>query len=116
MIVSTPADFSDDQLQELAKRLEEKRVELLDALRILDQQITAKDDCSLGDAIEAANLQEARARASGIADQHRHVLTEVDLALGRIQSGRYGISELSGDPIAYERLLVIPWARNGIDE
>jgi DnaK suppressor protein len=110
------ADFSDDQLQELAKRLGEKRVELLATMRMLDQQIAAKDDCSLGDAVEAASLQEARARASGIADQNGRTLTEIDLALRRLELGSYGVSESSGDPIAYERLLLIPWARNGADE
>ena len=116
MTFSTHADFSDDQLKELAKHLAEKRVELLDTLRLLDQQIAAKEDCSLGDAVEAASLQEARARASGIADQHKYTLSEIDLALRRMDLGRYGISESSGDPIAYERLLLIPWARNGIAE
>ena len=110
------ADFSDDQLQELAKRLEEKRVEILITLKELEQQIAAKEDCSLGDAVEAASLQEARMRASGIADQHRNTLTEIDLAFRQLKSGHYGVSESSGDPIAYERLLLIPWARNGIDE
>lgn len=107
------ADLSDDQLQELGKRLADKRVELLDALKILEQQIAAKEDCSLGDAVEAASLQEARARASGVADQHRHTVAEIDLALKRLESGHYGVSESSGDPIAHERLLLIPWARNG---
>lgn len=116
MTIAAHADFSDEQLQELAKRLAEKRVELLATLEMLDQQIVAKEDCSLGDAVEAASLLEARARASGIADQHGHTLTEIDLALRRMESGRYGVSESSGNPIAYERLLLIPWARNGAGE
>jgi DnaK suppressor protein len=110
------ADFSNDQLQELTKRLAEKRVELLATLRVLEQQIAAKEDCSLGDAVEAASLQEARVRASGIADQHRHTLSEIDVAARRLELGSYGVSELSGDPIAYERLLLIPWARIGAGE
>jgi hypothetical protein len=40
---SSHAEFSDDQWQELAKRLEEKRVELLDALKTLDQKIATKN-------------------------------------------------------------------------
>ncbi len=56
MTVSTHASFSDDQLQELAKRLAEKRVELLDTLKTLDQQTAANEDCSFGDAVEAASL------------------------------------------------------------
>jgi DnaK suppressor protein len=116
VILAVHADLSDDQLEELAKRLAEKRVELLATLKTLEEQIAAKEDCSISDAVEAASLQEAGARANGIADQHRHTVTEIDLALRRVKLGRYGVSELSGDPIGYERLLLIPWARNGADE
>ena len=31
-------------------------------------------------------------------------------------SGEYGISEVSGEPISYERLLAVPWARVDSDE
>ena len=110
------AELSQDQLEDLAERLARKRSELVDTLAVLKQQIAAKDDCSLADAVEAASLQEDRARANGIADQHRQTITEIDLALKRLETGRYGVSESSGEPIAYERLLLIPWARNGADE
>jgi len=110
------AELSEDQLNELANRLTEKRNELVDTLALLNRQIAAKDDCSLADAAEAASLQENRARASGIADQHRQTITEIDLALKRLENGRYGVSESSGESIAYERLLLIPWARNNADE
>jgi DnaK suppressor protein len=110
------AELSEDQLKELAERLASKRRELADMLDTLNRQIAAKDNCSIADAAEAASLQENRARASGIADQHRQTITEIDLALKRLETGRYGVSESSGQPIAYERLLLIPWARTNADE
>ena len=36
-----------------------------------------------------------------------------DLALLRLQQGCYGISEVTGEPISYERLQVVPWAITG---
>jgi DnaK suppressor protein len=85
-------------------------------LDTLNRQIAAKDNCSIADAAEAASLQENRARASGVAHQHRQTIAEIDLALKRLENGRYGVSETSGEPIAYERLSLIPWARTNIDE
>lgn len=38
-------------------------------------------------------------------------LFEIDEALRRIAEGRYGICEISGQPIEAERLRVIPWTR-----
>jgi len=110
------AELTDSQLDELANQLVNKRRELADMLDKLDLQIAAKDDCSLSDAAEAASLQENRVRASGIADQHRQTIAEINLALSRLENGRYGVNETSGEPIAYERLLLIPWARTGSDE
>ena len=110
------AELADSQLDELANRLVNKRRELADMLDELHLQIAAKDNCSLSDAAEAASLQESRVRASGIADQHRQTIAEINLALSRLENGRYGVSETSGKPIAYERLLLIPWARTGSDE
>lgn len=38
-------------------------------------------------------------------------LLEVDAALERIRTGTYGICEVTGQPIAPERLRAIPWTR-----
>jgi len=42
----------------------------------------------------------------------REAVTEVDLALAKIERGDYGICELSGQPIAKDRLEAIPWTRD----
>ncbi|MBA3831948.1 MAG: TraR/DksA family transcriptional regulator [Chthoniobacterales bacterium] len=38
-------------------------------------------------------------------------MIEIDAALERIESGTYGICEMSGDPIPIPRLRAIPFAR-----
>lgn len=110
------ADLSLGQLTELVNRLISMRSELVGILNALDQQVVVKDDCSVADAADAAGLQETRLRANSIAAQHRQTIMEIDLALGRLKSGHYGVSEASGDPIPFERLLLIPWARTGANE
>ncbi len=110
------AELSQSQLEEFASRLVSKRRELTDMFDTLNRQITSKDDCSVADAAEAASLQESRVRARSLADHNRETIAEIDFALERLTSGRYGVSEITGEPIPCARLLLIPWARTGADE
>ena len=49
-------------------------------------------------------------------EQHQQVIIEIDAALRQLGNGSYGISEKTGEPIAYDRLMLIPWARTGADD
>ena len=49
--------------------------------------------------------------ALGLLSQERAALIEINQALERIESGRYGICEMSGRPIPISRLKAIPFAR-----
>jgi ribosomal protein L22 len=40
----------------------------------------------------------------------------VKTALAKIEAGTYGLSEATGDPIDFRRLLAIPWARTEEEE
>lgn len=105
------ADLSRTQVDELAISLANKRRELDDRVKHLEQQMLTKDDCSHADAADAASAQEHRLRAQGMLDQHRQTITNIDAALKRLETGRYGISEKTGEPIAFGRLKLVPWAR-----
>jgi len=51
----------------------------------------------------------------GLASFEQEVLYEVDAALKRIDDGTYGICELTGRLIPWERLEAIPWTRFSIE-
>ena len=110
------AELSHAELQELANRLVDKRRELANLFDALNQQISAKDDCSMADAADAASVQESRVRAGSIAGHNSQTIAEIDDALNRLASGQYGVSDTTGEPIAYERLLLVPWARTNAVE
>ena len=110
------AELSQGQVEELASRLADKRRELAERVASLEQQIVIKDDCSLADAADAASLQENRLRARGMVEQQQQIINEIDAALSRLGNGIYGVSEATGEPIAYDRLMLIPWARTGADD
>ena len=110
------ADLSPEQLTELAERLASKRHELQERIANLEEEIVTKDDCSHADPVDAASAQESRMRARGLAEQDRQSIGEIDAALRRLQIGTYGVSEYSGEPIGYQRLMLIPWARRAADD
>jgi DnaK suppressor protein len=110
------AQLSQVQLEELEGRLTDKRRELTERVEHLEQQMVVKDDCSHADAADAASAQENRLRARGMVEQHRQVIKEIDAAFRRLESGSYGVSETTGEPIDLERLMLVPWARVGTDE
>jgi DnaK suppressor protein len=110
------AELSLAQLQELASLLADKRRELSDRVEQAEQQMLTKDDCSHTDATDAASAQENRLRARGIVEQHRQTIKEIDAALHRFKTGKYGVSESTSEPVDYARRKLIPWARTGTDD
>lgn len=48
-------------------------------------------------------------------DRLRSQLVEIEMALGRIESGSYGMCEETEEPIEHDRLLAIPWTRLSIE-
>jgi DnaK suppressor protein len=110
------AELTQAQLEELGARLTNTQKELDERVVLLEQQMSIKDDCSLADAADAASLQENRLRARSMLEQHQQTVNEIDAALRRLEVGSYGVSETSGEPIDYDRLMLIPWARTRIDD
>lgn len=110
------ARLSEEEVEYLAGMLLEKQREL--ARRILDlrRQVVTKNDCSLADAADAASLQENRLRAQSLIEQHQWLMDEIDEAMYRVTNGTYGVSEETGEPIDYDRLALIPWARTAVKD
>ena len=65
----------------------------------------------VGDEMDAAETSRSQGDAALRSEQERRLLVEIDQALGRIEAGTYGLSELTGEPIEYARLAALPWAR-----
>jgi DnaK suppressor protein len=102
------------QLKKLRTRLLEVRKETL--ARLHDEETTARFSDSLPEAMDAAELAREQGDAAEQSERFRTRLREIDDALARIDAGSYGISERSGQPIGFDRLAAVPWARYGADE
>ncbi|MDP2273956.1 MAG: hypothetical protein Q8K32_24660 [Archangium sp.] len=104
-----------------------QRVELKTVLRIKREEIRARqlelaerNDSDFEpdpmDTADAATAATAGHEDEALSAHDRWLLGEIESALGRLDGGRYGLSEGSGEPISYERLRSIPWARRTAEE
>jgi DnaK suppressor protein len=107
--------LTQEQLAELRTALERKRDNLRRAL--------AGHRSPIGDAGEALSEEGDRAEreieqsdASAVAEHEHKLLAAVEAALGAMDAGTYGRSEVSGEPIPFARLRAVPWARTRSDE
>lgn len=55
-----------------------------------------------------------RERDLSIEEHEEQLLAEIDAALQRMEDGTYGICEVDGTPIEFERLQALPWARTHV--
>ena len=92
-----------------ADRLEHDAQELIDEAEMGDVQFD--DEGGEGDTMVVE-----RERDLALSAQAREAVAEIDAALERISSGRYGFSLVSARPIPRERLEAIPWATELVEE
>ncbi len=100
------------QLDSLRRRLEEERSRILSVLRT-PTAASYDERSELEEIAQRTAEQDDRVE---IADRERALLAEVEHALDKLGSGTYGIDERTGQPIPYERLSAIPWARTAAGE
>jgi len=111
---SNDAGLSTDQLAMLRGRLEQLRAEL--RTRLERDQAVAREAEPEVEPLDAAEQTREQDDAILRADRDRAQLREVDNALRRMEEGTYGVSQISGEPISFERLRAVPWARYDSDE
>jgi DnaK suppressor protein len=102
------------QLAHLRTKLMDARAEALRRLR--EEEETARSTDRPIESMDAAELSREQGDGALFAARTRTLIREIDEALARMEIGRYGISERSGDAIGFARLDAMPWARVAADE
>jgi RNA polymerase-binding transcription factor DksA len=98
-----------NRLMDQAERLDTEREKLIAEAGMGDDQFD--EDGGEGDTMAVE-----RERDRVLSDQARQTVEEIDAALKRIETGDYGYSIVSTRPIPRERLEVIPWATELVEE
>lgn len=110
------SDLTSTQMATLENLLKLKKDEILAQEIELQKEITQKQDCSIIDSIDAAKLREDSIRATNLFKKNRAVLDDIERAFNRLKAGTYGICTVTGEPIPYERLKLVPWATFCVEE
>lgn len=115
--------LTDEQRQHLEERLREERERALAVIRRYDEGRSnpAEDGdltnypFHLADQGTDSFDQEMSVK---LAERASRELDEIDAALQRLYENpeRFGMSEVTGEPIPFERLDIIPWARTEVQE
>lgn len=109
----TTTERSDGDLEQARQALLAEREELLSQIDGLDAEadVTRWRDGGFDDDpadTGAANIE--RERAQSLSLHARRLLTQIEDALERIDSGQYGVCRRCGEPIEAARLEAIPYA------
>jgi DnaK suppressor protein len=110
----TEARLTSAQLGTLRERLQRLEAELL--ARLDAEQAVALEGERLTEPMDAAEQTREQEDAVLFTNRDRALLGEVRHALAKFETGRYGLSEISGRPIELRRLEAIPWARTDAEE
>jgi DnaK suppressor protein len=109
--INLDAGLTPEQVGKLHQKLVEKRRELLEEHdRHLEGGRLPPEEHVSEPEEEAARTNQ-RETLIGLAEVERIRLVEIELALHKIDDGTYGVSEESGEPIGFDRLRAVPWAR-----
>ncbi len=104
--------LTDDQLKVLRRKLEEERSRILTVLRAPPPRAADEEQIEFEESAQRTAEQNDQLE---IAERERALLVEVERALEKLRAGSYGTDEDTGEPIPYERLAAIPWARGRAD-
>lgn len=111
---SNASGLTPAQLEKLRRSLVQAREDAF--ARLQGEQAVARSADSLPEPMDAAELAREQGDAALLVERTRARVREIDDALSRLEAGRYGVSELSGQPIGFDRLEAVPWARLATDE
>jgi RNA polymerase-binding transcription factor DksA len=101
--------MNQDQLKEYKIKLEKERMMIVTEIAQDEKPVDFGDDIDHGD--EASDKSEAVGDQLAAAQALKNRLSEIDIALGKIQNSTYGICEKCGKSIEHEILTIDPESR-----
>ena len=100
-------------IEECFHQLTEKKSQLLNQLSSLHKEHRQRDFS--GDEVDQSLNVLAENEFLAQQERARLQLLEIEMALGRIENGTYGVCEETEEFIEIERLRAIPWTRLSIE-
>ena len=107
--------MQDSELKYFKEILESRRDQIIKNIKGVNEELDQLSLLELNDEGDHASVDNSSMVESAIVRQQEKELREINVALGKIASGDYGICEMCEDPIGFQRLKVKPHAIYCID-
>lgn len=107
--------MQDSELKYFKEILESRRDQIIKNIKGVNDELNQLSSLELNDEGDHASVDNSSMVESAIVRQQEKELREINVTLGKIASGDYGICEMCEDPIGFQRLKVKPHAIYCID-
>jgi DnaK suppressor protein len=91
------------------------RFEDLQRILMATERVRAESHQTASDIADQANQSYERELSVITEAQHREQMSRITAALGRIETGEYGVCASCRGEISHARLEAVPWARNCLE-
>ena len=105
--------LTEQVVQECRRKLITSKQDLLNRFRTAQREYVATE--KTGDEADQSVAHIAEHSFLVTQERMRNQLLEIEMALGRIEQGTFGICEETEEMIETDRLLAIPWTRLSIE-
>lgn len=95
------------------RKLIETKAELLNRIRMQETEFYSRDRG--GDEVDQTVQVIAETHFMANQDRLRNLLLEIEIALARIEAGKFGVCEETDEMIEIDRLKALPWTRLSIE-
>ena len=95
--------------------LESRKVQIVKNISGVNDELDQLSSLELNDEGDHASVNNNSMVESAIVSQQEQELSEIQVTLGKISQGDYGVCEMCEDPIGFQRLKVKPHAIYCID-
>lgn len=107
--------FSDEELAAFRDMLHSERKKILDkARKAMEEGNIQIDKNEMMDEVDQASAMVDQNLTFRLLDRDRKLLSEIEHAIAKIDTGDYGYCEGTGEPIPKRRLELRPWCRHSV--
>ena len=107
--------FKDDELEMFRNILKAERTKVIEqAKKAVESGGIQFDKNDLMDEVDQASAMEAQNLNLRLLDRDRKLLSEIDHAISKVDTGDFGYCEGTGEPIPKRRLELRPWTRHSV--
>ncbi|MEK6659175.1 MAG: RNA polymerase-binding protein DksA [Campylobacterota bacterium] len=107
--------MQDSELKYFKEILEGRKEQIIKNIKGVNAELDQLNSLELNDEGDHASVDNSSMVESAIMQQQEKELREINVTLGKIVTGDYGICEMCEDPIGFQRLKVKPHAIYCID-